>query len=253
VQSLERTPAEKERRAGLEETLYYELGQFDRLRDAYHRRLALLSSSVPQIQVVRQISNSEYLLYAAEAGVGRETLAQIDSLQATVQEPWSLFLESPAVRILLDMGDAEAARARLASGRRLLDAFGSSRFREAQIAVAEGRIAELEDGDCRRALDSYDRALEQNSRNRQARLDRLRCLTRLERWEDAQSDADWLLEQAPSHAKFLLAVARLDAARGDRGAAIGRLEKAVEVWAQTDADYQPAAEARELLDRLRGA
>ncbi|HEM45521.1 MAG TPA: tetratricopeptide repeat protein, partial [Alphaproteobacteria bacterium] len=45
VRARERTPSEIERRAGLEETLFYVTGQFGRLEDAYRRRLALLAAS----------------------------------------------------------------------------------------------------------------------------------------------------------------------------------------------------------------
>lgn len=253
VRSRERTPAERERRAGLEETFYYERGQFSRLEGAYRRRLAMLAASQPQIQVVASIFNSEFLIFAAEAGREREALAQIDSLRSTVQEPWNLFLAMSALRIHLDVGDVEAARSSLAAARRLIDTFGAADVREANFAWAAGRIAALEDGDCRRAIREYDRARELNPNGAQYHLTRLECLTELKRWDDAQAEAEWLLERSPAHGKYLLAAARLDAARGRRDEAIGHLETALATWSAADPGYRPAREARALLDTLRGA
>lgn len=252
VRTRERTPTEQERRAGLEETLAYARGQSRRLEEAFGERLAFLEESQPHVQVVTGISNSEFLIYAAEAGRAEETLAQIDSLRATVQEPWSLFLVSPALRIHLDIGDLEAARADLEAGRRLIAQVGESESRRASVTWAEGRIAWLEDGDCRRAIDSFDRANELSPRSSLFRRTRLQCLTELERWDAAEKDAAWLLDRNPADGKILLAAARLEVARGRRDEAIARLEAALDTWSQADADYRPAQEARALRERLQG-
>lgn len=253
VRSRERTPTEQERRAGLEETIAYARGQFQRLEKAFRERLAFLDASQPHVQVVTTISNSEFLLYAAEADRSQEALAVIDSLQSTVQEPWSLFLVRPALRIHLDIGDVEAARADVDAGRRLVAQIGESDSRLASISWAEGRIAWLEDGDCRRAIENFDHADELAPRSTVFRLTRLECLTELQRWDEAERDAAWLLDRNPADGKVLVAAARLDAARGRRDAAIRRLETAVANWSQADPDYRPATEAREMLGSLRGA
>src|SRR5690606_4732784 len=88
VRALERTPAERLGRIELEETIHYELGQFDRLEDAYRRRLALMAESESPLRVVTGIVNSEFLLFASEAGRDPAALAEIDSLQSLVQPPW---------------------------------------------------------------------------------------------------------------------------------------------------------------------
>jgi tetratricopeptide (TPR) repeat protein/TolB-like protein len=253
VEELERTPSEKERRLGLEESIYYQRGQFERLEDAYRRRLAALSEMNPTLGVVSSIDNSEYLLHAAEAGRGADALAQIDSLRSLVEEPWSLTLDFPAVRTHLAMGDVEAARESLAGIRKYIEFAGSAESRLSFISWVEGGIARLEDGDCRRALEFYDRAVEQNDRNALARYDRLDCLTRLERWSAAQADADWMLEGYPGRPIYRLAVARYYAARGRNDEALAHLDFALETWADADAAYRPAQEARALRESLRGA
>lgn len=96
-----------------------------------------------------------------------------------------------------------------------------------QAAWIEGRIAELEDGDCRRAAASYDEAVAFNPRSVSVRVTRLGCSTELKRWEAARADADWVLEHVPGPPVVRLAVARYFAA--------------------------PAQEARALRQSLRGA
>jgi tetratricopeptide (TPR) repeat protein len=79
--SLGRTPQERHASVGLEETLYYERGQFARLEDAYRRRLATLAEYQSPIDVVGQMDNSELFIYAAEGGREAYALQQIDSLR----------------------------------------------------------------------------------------------------------------------------------------------------------------------------
>lgn len=252
AEALERTPVERANRIGLEETLYYVRGQFGRLEDAYRRRLAALREFQNQIQLLQSIDNSEFLMYAYEAGETEAALAQIDSLNRGVQAPWNALLESAAIRNHLAIGDLEAARASLAASREL-DALIQSDARRGFLAWIEGRIAELEDGDCRRAAGLYDQALDLSERSVTVRLTHLRCSTEQARWDAAGEDAEWFLEHQPGLPAHRLAVARYLAARGRRDEAIEHLDYALEVWSEADAAYLPAQEARTLRESLRGA
>jgi tetratricopeptide (TPR) repeat protein/TolB-like protein len=249
--SLGRTPQERHASVGLEETLYYERGQFARLEDAYRRRLATLAEYQSPIDVVGQMDNSELFIYAAEGGREAYALQQIDSLRNSVEAPWNLELELAAVRIHLDLGDVESARESLAGLRTLSEARGSNRGNTAFITWVEGRIAELEDGNCRRALESYDEARDLVPLDWLYHATRLRCLTSLERWSDAEEEVAWLLERAPGRGVYRLDVARYHAARGRTEDAVAELEAAVEIWSEADPDHRPSREARELLRDLR--
>lgn len=251
VKQLERTPAERERRIGLEETLHYQRGQFGALEDAYHRRLAALTESHPLVNAVGQINSSEFLQFAHEAGRAAAALAQIDSLQRLVQPPWSTMLEISAVRNHLGTGDVEAARASLATIEESGAPFGTAASRLAFLAWVQGEIARLEDGNCRRALPLYDEALDLNPLSQSIHVTRLECLTELERWQAAREEADWLLEHYPGRPTHRLAVARYFAARRQTAEAIPHLEYALGVWSNADPGYLPAQEARALLARLR--
>jgi len=252
VTQLARTPQERTRAAGLEESLHYNRGQFARLEDAYLRRLAAFAEFAPAISIVGSIENSEALRFAYEVGREAWALQQLDSLRNLVQSPWNLGLENAAARIHLALGDVGAARTSLAGLHRQRDELAAGWAGDAFISWVEGQIAELDDGSCDRALDSYDRAKELAPLGSLYRVSRLRCLVADERWDDAQPEIDWLLERRPGYAKTRLIIARYHIARGQTDEAIGHLETAVNIWSEADEDYIPAQEARALLAELRG-
>jgi tetratricopeptide (TPR) repeat protein len=253
VTELARTPQERATAAGLEETLYYNRGQFYRLEDAYQRRLAALSEYASPLQVLFLAEASELLRWATRAGHETYALQQIDSLQNLVEAPFNRILESAAVRIHLELGDVEAAGASLSSLRESDLPTGSTIGGEAFMIWIEGRIAEIEDGNCSGALDSYDRASDQQSLSPLYRSSRLGCLTSLERWSEANTEAEWLLEHFPGTGLLRLTVARYHAARGQTSEAIGHLQAALGFWSEADAEFIPAQQARALLSELQGA
>ena len=251
VNSLARSPQERFAAANLEESLYYNLGQQSGLRGAYRRQIEAAAEHLPPVEAVQLISQSEVLVYAADWGREDYALGQIDSLRASVEEPWSSLMDVTAVSIHLDRGDIESARQSLIGLAAVNEAFGDAPGRTARIKWVEGRIAELEDGDCGRALDSYQAAQELVPQSARFRAWRARCLTTLERWDEAQADVDWLLERRPGSAKFRLDAARLYAAQDRTADAIAELDAALAIWSEADPDFRPAQEARALLEELQ--
>lgn len=251
VARLTRTPQERADGAYLEETLYYERGQFDQLQDAYRRRLAAQGEFGPPVSLIGSVGQSDALQFATEAGRGDWALQQIDSLRSLAQEPFTLLLEYPAARTHLQRGDVAASRASLEGMRRMREEIGTGRGPEAFIDWVEGRIAELEDGDCARALARYERASELAPLNDTFRLSHLECLVETKRWPQAEREVDWLLARHPGSAKARVAIARYYAARGRTDEAISHLEAALDIWSEADPEYIPAQEARELLAELR--
>jgi tetratricopeptide (TPR) repeat protein/TolB-like protein len=253
VNSLGRSPLERFAAAGLEESLYYNLGQQSGLREAYHRRIESAAEHLPPVASVQSISQSELLIYAADWGREDYALGQIDSLRASVEEPWSSLVDVAAVRIHLDRGDIESARQSLVGLHTVNEAFGDAPGRTARITWVEGRIAELEDGDCGRALDNYQAARELVPQSSAYRIWLARCLTTLERWDEAQAEVNWVLERRPGSAKLRLDAARLYAAQGRTANAIAELDVALDIWSEADPDFRPAQEARALLEELQAA
>jgi tetratricopeptide (TPR) repeat protein len=254
MSALVRTPQERELAAAVKERYAYSLGHYRALQEAFGRRVEAAREHQPPIGFVLSIMYSEALAFAGDWGRDAAALAQIDRLQSTVEEPWRLVLEVPAVQIHLDRGDIQAARASQADLRRLDEAFGGGApERTARILWIDGRIAELEDGDCGRALESYEEAARLRPREPLYRAWLARCLTSLQRWNEAQSEMAWLLERFPGSAKIRQLAARNYAARGMTAEAIAELEIALGYWSTADADYRPAQEARALLDELQTA
>ncbi len=251
VGALARTPQERITAAGLEEWLYYSRGRFSLLEDAYRRRLAANREISNPLRVVYVMGRSETIYAAADGGREAFALAQVDSLKGSVDPPWNQSIERWAVQIHLDKGDLEAARTSLEGMREWERSRGPTPARTAHGAWVEGRIAELEDGDCERALASYEEALEILPLNELYLLWRASCLRKLERWEAAEAEVTRLVEPNPGNAQYLLEAARLYAAQDRTAEAIAELEVALEIWSEADPDFRPAQEARALLEELQ--
>jgi tetratricopeptide (TPR) repeat protein/TolB-like protein len=230
MSALVRTPQERDLIAGVEETYFANLGQYAGLRAAYDRRLEAIVEYMPPISSVQAVLNSEALSNSVDWGREAFALRQIDSLRASVDEPWSLVPAVPAVQIHLDREDIAEASESLDALRRLNEAFGGAPAREARIRWVEGRIAWLEDGDCRRALSSYQQARELLPQSSLYRGWLAGCLTSLDRLDEAGAEVAWLLERFPGSAKVRIVAARLYAAEGRTTEAIAEVETALDTW-----------------------
>lgn len=251
MSGLARTAQQLDLQAGVEETHFYNLGQYDGLRSAYERRLRAIRQYQIPIQMVQTVINSEVLIYAADWGREGFALAQIDSVRATVERPWSLVLAVPAVQVQLDLGDLASARRSLADLRALDEAFGEAPARDARILWVEARIAEQEDGDCGRALDSYRAAAERSPVNALYRAWLAACLGSGGQFDEAEQEAAWLLERYPGSAKIRHLAAWLYSEQGRTDDAMAQLEIALDIWSEADADFRPARDARILMEGLR--
>jgi tetratricopeptide (TPR) repeat protein len=253
--ALARTAEERYAVASAEEVYFYLLGQYAGLRTAYARAIEAAGQHLVPVMAIQDVPTSELILNAAEWD-GEQVdyaLAQLDSMRASVEAPWNMLADIPATRIYLDVSDVASARTALESFRTINELFGDqSPWRRAETLFFEGRIAELEDGDCARSVHNYIQARDLYARSARTRWWLARCLTSLERWDEAGAEVDWLLERYPGHAKYHLLAARLHAARGATDESIAQLEVALDFWSEADEDYRPAAEARELLVDLRG-
>ena len=253
MSALARTPQERGLIAGVEETYFDNLGQYAGLRAAYDRRLEAIAEHMPPIAAVQAILNSEALTYSADWGREAFALRQIDSLRASVEEPWSLVPAVPAVQIHLDRGDVGSASESLDALRRLNETFGEAPDRTARIRWVEARIAHLEDGDCQRALANYQQARELLPQSSLYRGWLASCQTSLEQFDEAGDEVAWLLKRFPGSAKVRLLAARLYAAEGRTSDAISEVETALDTWSEADPEYRPAREARALLEELKAA
>lgn len=250
---LTRTAEERFAVASAEESYFYLLGRYGELKAAYARGVEAAGQHLAPVMANQEVPTSELILHAAEWDADRVAfaLAQLDSMKASVEAPWNLLSDIPAIPIHLDAGDVLSARSALQSFRALNDLFGEAPSRRGMILYYEGRIAELEDGNCERSLELYRQTVEVYGAMTRNRPSLARCLTALELWDEASAQVEWLLDRYPGYPAYHLLAARLAAARGSTADAIVELGIALDVWSEADDDYQPAAEARQLLADLR--
>lgn len=237
--------------AGFEESIAYARGQVAPLEEAYRTRLRLAPGVVAPVDLPWMISRSELLFAAAEWGREAWALRQLDSVAALVDAPWSYQVGSASIRIHVDRGDAEAARAAARDLAKYRDAMGGGNW-EAFILWAEARADAIEAGSCAGSLDRYDQARALRPLSGLYALARARCLRELGRLEEAGQEVDWLLARWPGVQEYQVEAARLAAARGETAEALGHLDAALAVWTEADPEFRPAREARALRAELAG-
>lgn len=246
---LLRADEDRYRFVGLEESIAHTRGQFERLEALYWERLRLAEATRPLVNVVAVMPNSEVMLFAAQAGREEFALRQLDSLRSLIDAPQSHSVDEATVRIHIERGELEALRDATARLAELRDASGGNPYRS-YVTWAEAWIAELEDGNCERALADYEEALRRSPRNRYYRQDRARCLRELGRLEEAGADIEWLLDLRSGYPEYRVEAARYFLARGEREIALAHLDAALETWAEADPEFLPAHEARALREQI---
>ena len=130
----------------------------------------------------------------------------------------------------------------------MIRALGYENVRSVAVR-AEGWQLELE-GDCARALDRFAEALALEPTRVEIYTDAGRCERKLGRLAEAEASLGRTLQVRPADPKALLELARVREDARDRMGALEQVDAALEVWADADPVYQPAAEARSLRDRL---
>jgi len=249
ARSLVRRDEDRYVLVGIEESIAYQQGRFAQLERLYRERLRLAGATMPPGQLVGVMPSSEGLYYAEEGGRGDFALQQLDSLRSILDPPFSDQVDYAALRIYLDRGDAEAAREAVARLTRLRDLSGGRAF-DTYILWGEGRIAELEEGSCDRALGKYDEARERRPLEMRQALARARCLRELGRLDEASGEIEWLLARYPGHSKVRLEAARHFAARGETEEALAQLDTLLAAWADADPQFKPLHEARALREEI---
>ena len=133
---------------------------------------------------------------------------------------------------------------------RMIATLGFENLRWLALEV-EGRLSELE-GDCEAGLEKYSAALELYPARASLHTKIGRCERKLGRLEEATASLGRALQVRPADAEALLELALVREAAGDREAALEHVDAALEVWAEADPGFEPAAEARALQTRLGG-
>ncbi len=223
-----------------------------RMSEALRARASLLASlaeaGLPP--VVRLRVRMETLDTFVRAGRPRTAIDSVRVIGAEFGPPFDLVAGIGEIEVYTELGDADALQAAIAKAEAMIESLGFETFR-ANVTFARGRLAELR-GDCEGALPLYDRALELDPTASRWRTSAARCLRALGRLDQAAAELDEALRSRPFAPEALVELARVEIDRGSRDAAVAHLEKALLVWAEADAGYQPAEDARAALAALRG-
>ena len=157
--------------------------------------------------------------------------------------------------------DPDAARSAIEMAEVALAAFGYPTGRQGWLVQMRGRLAELQEG-WGTALEAHRSRLVLRSRNElyQFRLLTLgaasvhtdigRVLQEMGRPYEAEVEIRETLRIYPSSPRAHLQLAQLLVARGDTLEAVEHLEQAMVAWANADPVYEPAQEARAMLEEL---
>jgi tetratricopeptide (TPR) repeat protein len=150
------------------------------------------------------------------------------------------------LEVYLTLGDLEEAEKAAGELESTIEATGLELLRFKWLE-AMGRIREQQ-SDFAAACDFYRRRIELAPTGTRAHRFLGRCYRKMGRLAEAREALELALTRSPYNPHTLLEMGLLEEAQGRRREAIGRLERAMEVWAEADSACAPAREAKEKLE-----
>lgn len=205
------------------------------------------STFPPLLTIVNRLTSLDLFVQAGQTEAALDSLA---SIQRTLEPPWDLLGSIGEVVVYRELGDAAGLGDAAETLDRLIQALGFENLRSV-AERAEGWHLELQ-GDCARALDRFTDALALTPTKVEIHTDIGRCERKLGRLEEAAASLGRVLQVRPADAKALMELARINEEAGDRAGALEQVQVALNVWANADLEFEPAAEARALRARLGG-
>ncbi|UCG85396.1 MAG: protein kinase [Gemmatimonadota bacterium] len=222
-------------------------GQIRQALEYRDRALTLAATYSPPLYVLRSRLN----LLGAYVALGQESLAwqNLASLEQELQPPFDQIAAFGTLNIALESGDPDSVEAAADRIQDFIDAFGAEVL-QAPVTHARARALEMrrQYGD---AIEAFRRELDSTPSEISLHRDIGRCQRKLGDLDAAEASLEASLQTNPYSPKTHYELALVQEARGDQTAAVQHLETALEVWANADTIYKPAAEAREKLAQLR--
>lgn len=196
--------------------------------------------------IARIFKSDLYITYGDE----RKAWESLKTVEESIAAPFDRIVIVGYLKTHMAKGDIPAVEERLEKLDQVIESLGGKigglpRRKEillAKLAEAKGNLEE--------ALSHYRQVLELNTQDFRSRIDVLRCERRLGRFEEAARTRAELLRLLPHDGGVHLEAALLYADTGERERAAEHLEKALEVWAEADPEFEPAREARTKLGEL---
>ena len=182
---------------------------------------------------------------------GRVDQAELlyEGVAAELQPPFDKLSALGTLAIAVELDDADRAELALVDLEEFIQAFGAETLRS-RVDHAQGRIHEIR-GEYREAIQSFENELALNRTNLSVRRDIGRCYRKLGNFDEAEEYLNQARRAVPGDPWVLYELALVAAETGDAELAVERLESALAVWADADAEFVPARMAREKLAELR--
>jgi tetratricopeptide (TPR) repeat protein len=227
-------------------TFYRIQGRTTLALDALAQRLDESRAVAPPLQLagVRLNSLDVYL----ETGREAEARAILDEFAGDLQVPLNLVKAVAELGFALDNLDIAAAETQLAAVESLITQSGLENFRNPALS-AGAELAGLK-GEWAQACDLRQQFLRANPTDPLVHTAIAECLRELGRLEEAEQAARITLARIPGAATANVELARILQARGDVAGARAELARALELWSLAEPDFEPAAEARLLLESI---
>jgi len=228
------------------QTYYFVQGQSSAALDALARRIAEAATVTVPLQLnALRITNIDIHL---QTGREAEARAILDEYGAGLPVPANAVAAIAEARFAIEQGDSVTAGTHLAQAEAIVSANQFETLRNDLLAVS----AELDalKGNWESALRLREEFLEANPTDILVHASLAECLRELGRLDEAEQAIRQMIRNLPGSASAYVELARILEARGDRQGALEALDRALGFWSRSDADFEPAAEARALRDTL---
>jgi tetratricopeptide (TPR) repeat protein len=243
------TPEERAEVHGALEGFYRARGQMGKAVEHLEHRMEEVAVAQPELFAtmirLRQMPGT-YL----EAGMEAEALAVVQEARAQLTPPFDAFLPLGDFAIHMAKDDAAGIEATLPAIESIIVTFQNEVLRPL-LVHAQGRVFELR-GDYQAAMERYEEERRLNPSDATIPTHLGRCLREVGENGEAVTLFLESLKSSPWAPRTNYELALTYEAMGRVEEARTHLERALEVWAEADAGYGPAEEARVALERLGG-
>jgi tetratricopeptide (TPR) repeat protein len=200
-----------------------------------------------QVAVQRLQSLAVYL----ENGRDADARAIVDEYGGEQQVPLNIVAGIARLELAVENEDVAAAETELAAVEAAIQRSGLENFR-GSVQTVGAKLAGLK-GDWQRACELRDQYLLANPTDPFVPTGIAECLRELGRLEEAERSVRTTLATIPGSATANVELSRILRARGDPAGARAALARALAIWSLAEPPFEPAAEARALLEASAGA
>ena len=183
------------------------------------------------------------------AGRVEDAITLVEERRAQLQPPFDIQIHRADFWTAIHLRELDEAQSALLRAEAGVTAIGTpGTYWQNELNRARGRLGELQE-DWEAALEAY-RSLASDPDNSTIHGDIGRVLQQMGELFEAEEETRERLRVWPSSPRDHLQLAQLLVVRGDTTEAVEHLDQAMVAWANADSVYQPAQEARAMLEEL---